>query len=377
MLIPEPFPPEEGIGNYVYNLSKKLIERGHEISVLTRGGLKPESFEYEEIHVFKVPFLFAYPFHVDIHGIFVNLFLKRIRNELDLLHIHMPLTPPVNTHLPIVSTFHSPHYADSLSIEIADIRHFLIKTLGIIDYRLEKSLISNSNVVSAVSEGVKSDMERYYRINPSLIKVFGNAVSDKFLEGARSNDITKDPFRILFVGRFEYQKGLLDLIDSMKIVVERIPQARLFLIGKGPLLLKLTNKIIDLNLQKQVKIKGFLMTGSMSLIEEYLRASVFVVPSHSEGLATVTLEAMACKTAVVATNVRGLSEVVKSGSTGLLVPKKDPFSLGAAITLLLENPNLREKLASNARKLIDDKYTWDRVTDSVLSSYYTALRWGK
>lgn len=370
MLTSVPFPTACGIGNYVVHLSNELERQGHEIVVITRGGLSSQIQEYDKLRVIKLPFAMVYPFHVDIHGLFVNRFLREFSRDFDLIHIHTPLPPSISTRLPIVTTFHTPHFADYYTTDIFDIRHFLIKFLEIFDYRIEKSLISSSTVLSAVSEGVKSDLEQYYPVKNKPIMVFGNAVDDRFLEFGRLPN-KKDELMILYVGRLDYRKGLLDLVESMKLVTQKMPKAKLVIIGKGPLLSRLVKRINELELQKQVKVKGFVSKDEV--LSYYLSASIFVLPSHYEGLATTSLEAMACRTAIVATDVRGNSEVVKSGKTGLLVPKKDPRSLGDAIVYLLEHSDFREKLASNARKLVEENFTWDRVTKTVLEAYLTAI----
>jgi glycosyltransferase involved in cell wall biosynthesis len=312
-----------------------------------------------------------YPFHVDIQGLFVNKLLKNSEKEFDVLHAHNPLVPAVKTHLPIVATFHTPNFRDAFYTPIVDARHLLIKFLGVIDYRIEKSLISSSRVISTVSNGVKLDLLSYYPIKLRPVMVFGNAVSDKFLK-ERYSFAKKDDLRIIYVGRLEHQKGLLDLVESMKFVSRRIPDAKLVLVGKGPLKMKLIKRINELQLQKQVDLVGY--HSREDVLADCQLASIFVSASYFEGLPTTLLEAMACENAVVATNVRGNSELVKHGETGLLVPKCEPRLLGEAILNLLEHPNLRGKLASNARKLIEENYTWDKVTDRVLEAYSVAMR---
>ncbi len=371
MIISNPFPPEEGIGNYVHNLSKKLMERGHKVTVITRGGLKRETFIFDSILVVKIPFIMIYPFHTDIHKIFLNSFIRMLEKNIDVIHIHTPLVPLVTTRLPVVTTFHSPQYVDSRkSIEVVNIKNFLLKALGILKLKNEKALVSLSTVVGSVSTGVKSDIERYYGILKPA-NVFGNAVSDKFLEAVRSREIVKDPMMILYVGRLDYQKGLIDLINSMKIVSQKEPNARLVIVGKGPLKQKLIRKISELNLQKQVELRGF--HNRDQVLEDYLRASIFVSPSYSEGLPTTCLEAMACKNAVIATNVRGNSELIIANETGLLVPKHEPCTLGHQILRLLQDSQLRERLASNAHVRIKTEFTWDIVTNRVLESYNLAI----
>ena len=64
-------PPEEGIGNYIYNMSKEFIRKGHNVTVITRGSLnKTQKDHFEDIELYKVPFVLLYPFHVHIHGFF-------------------------------------------------------------------------------------------------------------------------------------------------------------------------------------------------------------------------------------------------------------------------------------------------------------------
>jgi glycosyltransferase involved in cell wall biosynthesis len=372
MLTSVPFPPVCGIGNYVANLSGELKKRGHDVVVVTRGTSKIQIVEYDNFVLYKLPFIKLYPFHVDIHGLFVNNFLKSYKKNIDLLHIHTPLPPAIRTQLPIVTTFHTPHFSDSVySNDIVDFRYLLTKGLAIFDYRIEKSLISSSRVVSAVAEGVKLDLERYYPVQSGKVVVFGNGVNERFLEAGRSISRKKDGLMILYVGRLDYQKGLLDLIESMSIVARKVPQARLVLVGKGPLLPQVIKRVNELDLQEKVEIKGF--ESRDEVLADCLSASIFVLPSHYEGLATVLLEAMACGDAVVATDVRGNSDVVVSGKTGLLVPKKEPIALANAIICLLENPDLRERLAKNARRLIEEEFTWEKVANRVLEAYLTAI----
>ena len=77
MLLSTPYPPEEGIGNYVANLSRTLADRGHEVTVLTRGGLRRSETREGPVRVVELPCPPVYPFHVDVHGAFVSRFLRR------------------------------------------------------------------------------------------------------------------------------------------------------------------------------------------------------------------------------------------------------------------------------------------------------------
>jgi len=370
MLLSTPFPPEEGIGNYVYNLSSRLAKRGHEVIVITRGGLKKQILEYDKFVVFKLPFLMAYPFHADIHGIFVNKFLRRLNEHLDVIHVHTPLTPALTTQTPMVTTFHTPHFTDSYAIDIINMRSLLTKILGVLAYRIEKSLIASSKIISAVSNGVKSNLVEHYGVKREDVMVLGNAVSDMFLEAGHTITKQKDDTMILYAGRLDHGKGVLDLVESMKTVTESIPNAKLIIMGKGPLLSSIIRKVAELGLQKHIELRGFM--NHKELLDTSLRASIFVLPSYHEGLPTSILEAMACQLAVVATAVRGNVDIVKHGKTGILVPPKAPESLGRAIIYLLEHPDLRQKLAKSARRLVEERFTWDKVAERTLVAYNAA-----
>jgi len=370
MLTSARFPPICGIGNSVYNLSSKLIERGHEVIVITRGGLKNQILEYDKFVVFKLPFLMAYPFHVDIHGVFVNKFLKGLEESIDIIHAHTPLIPVVSTQTPMVTTFHSPHFTDSYATNLIDTRSLLTKILGILAYRIEKSLISSSRIISAVSDGVASDLVKYYGVKRGDVKVLGNAVSDLFLEVGRTVTKQKDDAIILYAGRLDRGKGVLDLVESMKTVTKSIPNAKLVIAGKGPLLSTIIRKVAELGLQKHLELRGFM--NQKELLNKSLRASIFVLPSYGEGLPTSVLEAMACQLAIVATAVRGNIDIVKHGETGILVPPRAPKSLGRAIIHLLEHPDLRQELAKSARRLVEERFTWDKVAERALAAYDAA-----
>ena len=89
MVISAPFPPEEGIGNYVYGLSTKLIENGHKVTVITRGSRNKKQKEIiEDIEVIRALFIPIHPFYMYLHGIFVNRIFESLESEMDIVHLH-------------------------------------------------------------------------------------------------------------------------------------------------------------------------------------------------------------------------------------------------------------------------------------------------
>jgi len=360
MILSTPLPPEEGIGNYVYNVSKKLIERGHDVTVITRGNLSKTQIDFiDNIRVIKAPFAPVYPFHVHFHGFFVNRLFKSLEKDFDIVHIHTPLSPIVKTSLPIVSTVHTSMIEDARYIELVDFKSLATKILTkILSYPLVLELMKKSAIVTTVSNSVAQELKEYYGYTSIVI---GNGVDERVF--TPKND--REDF-ILYVGRLSYRKGLFDLIECAKYVCQRY-DVSFVIVGKGELESVLKKRVNEIGLQDKVVFLGYV--DRKKLIQLYQNASIFVLPTYYEGLPTVLLEAMACGLSVVATNISCNAEVIEDGWNGILIPTKSPEKMAEAVSLLIEDEDLRKKLSKNARRTIESKYTWDCVADRIEKCY--------
>lgn len=353
MVISNPFPPEEGIGYYVYNLSKKLIENGNEVTVFTRGTLRREFELYENINIIRAPFLPIYPFHVTFHGIFLNRILKTMENSFDIIHIHTPLVPSIKTSLPIVSTLHGSMVENSKNIQLTDVWSIFNKVLSyLLSYPLTVKLINKSKVVTSVSGSVTEELERYYGVEDVL--VMGNGVNE--------NEFFPDEFNseayILYVGRISHGKGLFDLLNSIKCLRNK-NNLKLYIAGKGGLEKKVKNYIKKENLGNNIKLLGNL--SHKNLVKVYQNASLFVFPSYYEGFPTVVLEAMSSGLPVIISNIPAHRSFIINNYNGLFFEKGSIVDLSEKINFLLKNKDLKQKLGRNARITIEDNFTWDKI----------------
>lgn len=364
------FPPEEGIGNYVYNMSKKFIEKGHQVTVITRGSLKMTSkFLYNRIRVIKAPFLPVYPFHVHIHSISVNKLLKSLEPDLDLVHVHTPLSPMPQTSLPIITTVHTPIKTGTRFVEFLGPYSLAVKIMArFISYPLELKLLRNSDMITTVSRSVVEGLWEY-KLDPTEIVVIGNGVDENIFIPAQQK---KEGKYILYVGRLSYRKGLFDLIECGRYICQEYPDISFILTGKGPLLDKLQKKVREMGLSERFKFVGYV--DKDRLIQLYQNAMIFVLPSHYEGLPTVLLEAMSCGLPVVATAVSGNTEVISSGENGILIPPNSPKEMSTAISKILNDSYPKKRLGRNARMTIETQYTWDAIAHRMLECYESLLR---
>jgi glycosyltransferase involved in cell wall biosynthesis len=140
---------------------------------------------------------------------------------------------------------------------------------------------------------------------------------------------------VVFVGSLDGPKGLGVLIEAWALVAKQFPAARLSLVGAGPLLREIRDRIRNLQLEDRITLLGPISRPEVRRALD--EASCLVLPSRSEGLPRVILEAMARARPVVATRVGGISEIVDDGRTGILVPSDDPRELASALVSILEN----------------------------------------
>ena len=172
---------------------------------------------------------------------------------------------------------------------------------------------------------------------------------------------------IITVSRLVEKNGIGDLIEAMAIVISEIPDAKLMIIGKGPLEKSLRLKVKILKLEDGIKFLGEISNDS---IFEYLaEASVFVRPSLSEGLGTAFIEAMAAGLPIIGTLVGGIPDFLKDGETGLFCKVADPKDLAEKITRLLKDEQLREKIINNAKTLVVQKYDWNIIANEFAKVY--------
>jgi colanic acid/amylovoran biosynthesis glycosyltransferase len=172
---------------------------------------------------------------------------------------------------------------------------------------------------------------------------------------------------IVAVGRLVEKKGFGDLVEACAILAGRKREFRCRIIGSGSLDSALQLQISDLGLGARVELVGPL--PQTEVIIEMQNAALLAAPcivgedGDRDGLPNVVQEALALGTPVVSTDVTGIPEVVRHGQTGWQVPQRDPGALAAAMERLLDDPNLRVRLATAGRRLIEAEFDIHRTTE--------------
>lgn len=148
----------------------------------------------------------------------------------------------------------------------------------------------------------------------------------------------------LCVGRLEFQKNIDLLIDAWKIVAESFPDWKLNIWGDGSLRSQIQEQIKKSNLENKINLCGV----SKNILNEYLNASIFILPSRYEGLPLVLIEAMQSGLPAIGFNISGVNDVIIHNKNGILVQEREPESLAKNIIQLLSNNEMLHKMSQNA-----------------------------
>ncbi len=171
------------------------------------------------------------------------------------------------------------------------------------------------------------------------------------------------------IGRFVEQKGHKYLLEAAKLIVNNILDIRFLIVGDGPLMQSLKNQVIQLGIEDKV-----IFTGQREDVPALLSVmDIFVLPSITEGLPLVLLEAMAAKKPIIASAVSGIPYVIEDEKNGLLVPPCKPDVIAEKIIYLFQNPARKKLFIDKAKKDVIEKYNARDMISQYRSLYEQVL----
>ncbi|MDD4752956.1 MAG: glycosyltransferase [Desulfitobacteriaceae bacterium] len=180
---------------------------------------------------------------------------------------------------------------------------------------------------------------------------------DEFFLGKKINERTYD---VGYFGRFSQEKGILNFVKSISLIQE-INHLNFLLVGDGELNNDVVDFINDNSLNHQVTLKGWIPHNK---ITDYLNdVKLIVIPSYTEGLPNLMLEAMACGTIVLASPVGSIPDVIKDGETGFLLDNNSPECIRESVNHIFEHPSL-DIIAYNAFQYVNKEFTYEKAVSS-------------
>lgn len=170
--------------------------------------------------------------------------------------------------------------------------------------------------------------------------------------------INKRKNMVGYMGRFSKEKGILNFVDSIHFALNR-SDIQFLLVGNGNLSNQIRQKVDNLH-NERIILKEWVPSEKLSDIFNELK--LLVLPSYTEGLPNIILEAMACSTPVLATPVGGIPDIIKEGKTGFIMENNSPLCIAENVMRALEHPDL-EKIVENARALVEQEFTYVAAVD--------------
>ena len=309
----------------------------------------------------------------------------------DLVHCHTWYThfggilAKKNYGIPLVITVHS----------LEPLRPWKREQLaGGYDFSLwvEKTALEMADAVIAVSGETKRDIERLFNVDPARVRVIHNGIDlDQYrkvdsIAALKRYGIDPNKPYLLFVGRITRQKGFQHLIRAIQFMDRDF---QIVLCAAAPDTPGMAEEMKNAVERAKAQRRGIIwideMVDQKTACELYSQAAIFICPSIYEPFGIINLEAMACETAVVASAVGGIKEVVVDGETGFLIPldrlNESPFEatnpekfardLAARVNELMKNPQLRERFGKVGRKRAEENFSWSTIAAKTKALYET------
>ncbi len=201
--------------------------------------------------------------------------------------------------------------------------------------------------------------------DPARFTIVPGAVeTDRFVPNRTEGS---DPPVLLYHGRVDARKGVLDMIDALAMLRDEGVRFRLVLSGIGPDLEAATARLAETDLASLTTLRGYVDYEQAPLA--YAGADVFVSPTYAEGFSNTILEAMACGLATISCRVVGVVDCLRDGENGLLVEAGDVPALAHGLRRLISEPALRQRLADAALEECRRVYAWPVVADQIMQVY--------
>jgi len=321
-----------------------------------------------------------------------SLAMAKDQFDADIVHCHTWYTDMAGYlarmlwDVPFVLTTHS----------LEPLRPWKVEQLGAgynVSSWMERTAIESADAVIAVSQETRHDILDHFTVDPDKVKVIHNGIDlDQYRFDPSTDALTArgvDPERpyVLFVGRITRQKGIIHLVNAIPDID---PSLQVVLCAGAPdtkeIGDEMTARVAEVSDGREGVIWIQEMLPREDVIQFYSHAAVFVCPSVYEPFGIINLEAMATETAVVASQIGGIPEVVVPGQTGELVPlelKPGTFEptnptqfardLATAINTVALDAEKRTRYGKAGRQRAEDHFSWDAIADRTLELYRSLI----
>ena len=375
-------PQRDGVVTATLSLVKGLADKGHKLYIIAPKHKNTKEFSYKNIKVKRlsgIPALF-YPGFKFTNIISPALIRYLKKEKIDIVHFQTPFTIGIQAILisrilkkPLIGTFHTfitnEEYLKHLRISPKVLKKF--------SWFYVRKYYNQCDLITCPTESAKQELLANGFTKP--VKAISNGIDLFSFDSSKYKNLIKkynlNNNTLLFIGRIAHEKNILFLLESFNLIVKKIPDAKLIIIGSGPQMNEVKEKIKELNLYKNIILTGRIEHEDLLKSGFFKASNIFVTASTTETQGITTLEAQANALPCVGINARGIKDIITDNYNGYLVKEGDKKEFSEKIISLLKNKTLREKMSKNALKEIkkhDMKKVisiWEKTYSDVLKDY--------
>lgn len=373
-------------GIFVHELAKRLVARGNEVFVIgPKFGVKSKSKEvYEGVIIRRIYipgkiFSFAelrpgsFKMIVTFLMYFAGALLASLKiiKKVHLIHAHWA-SPPGTIGVILGKLFKKPVVISVRGSDILDWPGF-----SRIADRIIKWSVLKANKVLAISQ-ILYQILKIWRAELPQIEVYPRGIdTETFKPQVKNQELIRkynleNRKIILYVGSLIDRKGPSYLVEAFDTVQKEREDTSLLFVGDGPLENELKKKAKELKIDDKVIFVSKVEPAEVP--KYYSICDVFTLPSYSEAMGTVLIEAMACKKPVVVTEKMGMAQSIKDADAGIVVRAKDPSSLADGLLKVLNDTSHAKKMAENGYKYVLKNHTWEAEIAATLRAYESIIR---
>jgi len=367
-----------GIGAYTHEMAHGLVRAGHRVTVVSASSERESVSNQGGIQVYRVlpgPDWSRWRGLWRLNRIWPGFAWKAAR-KLTEIHARFPID--------VVEAAEC--RADSLFVPLLRNRPKLVVRLHTaqifvdrlnriqprgrqrLSYATEALAMRSADLLTAPSQAVVDLTGTWLALGQSSVRVVPNPVDTT----AYSPGTRQHTGEVLVVGRLELRKGISTLVQAVPIVLQQCPQSSFRFVGsdgQDSSGRSWRARLLEAAPAEQHHRLHFERVDRDQLVERYRQADICVLPSIWENFPYALLEAMACGMPVVATRRGGFPELIENGVNGVLVPPHNPAALADALSSILSDPVLRERMGSASRARAEKLYSVDRVVPRMLAIY--------
>ncbi len=375
-------PLTDGVVTFVTNISKELADKGYKIYIICPKYDIKKEFKYKNVKIIRIPGIPAFFYKgFKFTSFYSSKLYNFLKNEkIDIIHMQTPIFLGIQAiiiskllKIPLIGTYHT-NIADPNYLKHIKLNSPFMQKLS---WEYLRSYYNRCDLITCPSETTKKDLlDHGFKKN---IISLSNGIKFDIFDNSNWRKV-KEKYNkkgkiLLFVGRIAHEKNIPYLLDCFSLVLKKIPETKLLIVGDGP-----EYKEISELIKKKGLLNNVIMTGGMEY-EKFVKSSIikasdlFVTASTTETQGISTMEAQANGVVAIGINEGGIKDLIKNNYNGFLLEVGDKEGFANKVIELLTNDLLYKRMQTNTLKEIE-KHRFEKIIKSWEKVYKDLIKNG-